>query len=641
MVNLSVEAIQELVQQKSFDRLFNLLNDLEDSNLLKETGFKKLGDAYFLDSEYNEALACYLSCENLQENDHVIHNNIGVTYQNLNLHQKALFHFEKSCAFRPDYYIALFNLGISNASLGNLEVARGNFEDTLKINPKFVPCLEQLADYHYNTDDFNNASKYIKFILNENNSSSPAYLLLGKICFKQKQFDKCEQFFQQAIKLDETNIINYIEFGNVAYELSEFQKAKTIFSKALDLNKNDITALLCYGGACAALDLHEEAVLVYKKILELDHSSLKALKNLAVTYMHLGSRKIALKYINSILKIDKGDSDVYRYLVSLVEQNKLNDALQTVLALLNQDNLGSLDKANLSFAAAKASERLGNFDTAYHFYVNTNSILKENSTYNIAHEERVFEETQSVFLKHFHNFKLDDSQKNPVFIVGLPRSGTTLVEQLLSQNKQMFPLGEKNYLLKSIEHSQVLKYGLSNETVSRMQSFYLKYASFHSSNDVTFIDKMPANFKLLGFAKLMFPNSKILFCKRDPLSLCWSNYQTFFTQSGNDFSLDFSHLAHFYGISQKYLELWNELFGIDIYSVEYEKLVSDPKFNVQQFFEFLQLEFNETVLNFYMSNRGIGTASNFQVKEAINDKGVKRVDNFRPFLTELENILNI
>jgi len=301
---------------------------------------------------------------------------------------------------------------------------------------------------------------------------------------------------------------------------------------------------------------------------------------------------------------------------------------------------------HLHFALGKAFEDVKKYEDSFKNYNKANQYINEIIKYDILQDIKKFENIKET-TKYLNEIKINKNLRQLIFIVGMPRSGTSLVEQIISSHSNVFGGGELNFL-SNIIHKEILNNkefhtfqssDLKN-LLGAMQEEYISKISKIDSSIKTFTDKAPLNFKYIGFIKKIFPNSKIINCNRDPIDICWSNYKNFFSGTLH-FSNNLNNLASFYSLYQNYIKFWKQLFTDEIYDVTYEKLVKNPKEEIKNLLNFCDLEWEESCLKHENNPKTIKTASWVQARKPIYKSAVKSSDHYKEYLGELiEKIKN-
>ena len=249
------------------------------------------------------------------------------------------------------------------------------------------------------------------------------------------------------------------------------------------------------------------------------------------------------------------------------------------------------------FALGKAFEDLKDYDRSFDNYQKGNNLLKKLINFEIENEKKDFENIKKIFSNNYKNITLNNSRKI-IFIVGMPRSGTSLVEQILSSHNNVYGGGELVFL-KKILNDKIFSTLESKDILPKMnESFfqelaneYLEKISQIDNSDKTFTDKAPLNFRYIGFIKKMFPNSKIINCNRNSLDICWSNYKNFFGES-LPFTNSMKDLANYFKLYKNLINFWDNKFPKDIYQMNYELLVNDSLNEVKKMLSFCELNWD-------------------------------------------------
>jgi hypothetical protein len=311
-----------------------------------------------------------------------------------------------------------------------------------------------------------------------------------------------------------------------------------------------------------------------------------------------------------------------------------------------ETKLNKLPNVDLLFALGKAYEDIEDFDKAFLFYQEGNEAYRKNINFSIEKEKKEIKDIKKILNKKFFsnyskNINLDNT---PIFIVGMPRSGTTLVEQILSNHPNVFGGDELNYIPDLVEKylkndlnllntdSEILKL-FSNEYIDRLRKL---------SNDSRKItDKLPINFKWIGLIKIILPNSKIVHCTRDSRDICLSIFKNLFTSSKMNFAYDIDEICEYYNLYSNIMKYWHSLLPNFIYDINYEKLVKKPKEQIKYLLKECNLDWNDNCLKFYENKRAVQTRSDIQVRRKIYKTSINLWKNYRKNLESKFKKFNI
>ena len=269
-------------------------------------------------------------------------------------------------------------------------------------------------------------------------------------------------------------------------------------------------------------------------------------------------------------------------------------------------------------ALSKSYFDLNNISQGFNYLNKSNLLKKEKSKFSMKDEEKKFMDIK-FFFKNLDksDLKFDNNlHKRPIFIVGMPRSGTTLLEQILSSHSKIHGAGELNYLQKIIDKLGLEKPADFKDYFSQIREFYNEEISKISQKNFI-IDKMPSNFRWIGFIFKSLPEAKIIHIERNPMAVCWSNYKTFFVDSGMDFNLSQKDVAYYYSIYADLMKFWKQNFKERILHVNYENFVQDYEENTKKILSYLDLNWENKIRNYDKNDRVITTASYNQVRKGI------------------------
>ena len=317
---------------------------------------------------------------------------------------------------------------------------------------------------------------------------------------------------------------------------------------------------------------------------------------------------------------------------------------------IKQNDLNSTQKTDLSFALAKAYEDLNEIKSSFEYLEIGNSLKRSATNYDYNFEKKKFRDIKTIFKKlDLNNIKKQNSEgKKIIFIVGMPRSGTTLVEQIISSHSEVYGSGELPYLSKIIKDNFMDNKTLSikkiNNTLNDVNKFskvskkYFSYLENYKISLNYITDKAPLNFIWIGFIKIFFPGAKIIHCKRDPKDNCVSLYKNIF-----DGSLDFCYtqkeLGDYYNLYSELMEFWKNSIPNFFLDIQYESLVNDVENETKKILNFCNLEWEKDCLNFSKNKTPIKTASVGQARNKIYSTSVKSSTKFELYLDELFNLL--
>ena len=474
----------------------------------------------------------------------------------------------------------------------------------------------------------------------KHNHSDFLWNLLG-MCFQNIfQYKKSIDCFQNAIKINPKNFSAYNNLGITYKNLRNYKDAELNLSKALNINSSYINALVNLGNLKNDTFYFNDAIIYYKKALDIDPNNSLLYLNLATTYQSINQIDEAKNYLNKALKIDDMFTVADHKLSLLENYNKKNVHLEKMNKKLQTKELKDNDKVNLYFAIAKALEDCEDYKKSIEYLKLGNRLQRSLINYNKKFYTELKEKIKLLFSK-INPKKLENNNqgKNNIFIIGMPRSGTTLLEKIISSHSKVSTISETNFISDKIsgyfyndkEHDidKFLKYVNSD-----FSSEYKNFINLFNINSEKILDKTLSNFWYIGFIKIIFPNSKIIHSLRNPKDNCLSIYKNLFdTHEG--WLYDEDELKSYYKNYQEIMSYWNDIFGNDILNFRYEDLIKNPKTRIEKLLNYCDLEWEENCLNFHNNKNPIKTLSVNQANKPIYKTSIKKSDFYKEDLSSL------
>ena len=483
-------------------------------------------------------------------------------------------------------------------------------------------------------------------ILIKKNKHQVLFNILSLAYQSTGELKKSETIMDEALKLNPNNPYFLNNMGITQHKLGNYILAEKYFLRGLKIVPNYINILNNIGNLKKDLDQTSEALNYYKKSLSINPKVIQTLLNISICYQSLGNFDKAKNYLESLLKVDSKFTTADRLISSMTKYTEGNNHLDTMKNKSNQLSLNSFQQANLFFALGKAHEDLKQYEQSFKNYSQGNYLLKKIIKFKIEDEKEEFEKIKKIYLNFSLRINLKNSRKI-IFIVGMPRSSTSLVEQILSSHKSVYGGGELIFLKKIINTKFLdeINYnakGVINNVENLFQEVHNEYieniSQINNTSEV-FTDKTPLNFKYIGFIKKIFPNSKIINCKRNSLDVCWSNFKNFFGES-LPFTNDLNDLGNYYNLYEDLMKFWEDKFPKQIYHMNYDQLIENSENEIKKMLNFCELDWDPNCMKHEQNTKTIKTASASQAREPINKTGLKNSEPFKNHLSDLLNILN-
>jgi len=388
----------------------------------------------------------------------------------------------------------------------------------------------------------------------------------------------------------------------------------------------------------------EKASFYYKVSKELNPKNPNIYNNFGTLEGEFGNVKKAAFYYREALDIDPSHFSAFRHLCLTGELDSEEILIKKMENEYNKLDIPLEGKVDIGFGLGYIKEKFQEYDLSFSYIKKANDLQRSTFNYDL---DSIEKNIVDVILNSYSEKKSSITYSfRPIFIVGMPRSGTTMIERVISNNKDVTPLGElpiisniiNNFSKKNLTFPNTMPY-LDVDDYTKMGSDYIDRCKGISSDIKSFItDKMPYNFLYIGIIKNAFPNCKIIYTNRDPLDNCFSLYMLKLT-GDHYYSYDLNELRKFYIIKKKIMNRWLSIFGDEIYQLNYESFVKNPVKETKKLFSYCDLEYKENDERFDLNNQNVRTASNHQVRKKLNSKSIGRWKNYQkhlePFFREL------
>ena len=471
------------------------------------------------------------------------------------------------------------------------------------------------------------------------------YNLLGSCFQKNNDHKNAQKAFFKVLELDQKNLAAMNNLGNTFKSTKKFDDAKIYFEKILKIDPSYTNALVNFGSLNYDLNNFEEAIKLYKKALKINNEIPLAHNNLALAYLSLGKFDDAIKHFNEVLRINPKITSADKFISKITKYESDNEHIKTMEAKINQD-LSDNAKIDLYFALGKAFEDIKNYEKSFFYLEKGNNLKKKLTQYDCKKDNFLFENIKKSFNNfNYEKFSINYKRKNNnIFIVGMPRSGTSLVEQIISSHSEVYGAGELSYLDQSVRNNFKIQNGSINlknlseaDDLNPFKNIAEKYVSLvdnFQTNKKFITDKAPLNFLWVGFIKIIFPNAKIIHIKRSPKDNCLSLYKNVFDMNIN-WSYDQKDLLNFYLNYQSLMKFWTEKIPNFIHDIEYENLINNPKLETKNLLKFCDLKWEDDCLNYFNNKRAIKTVSAPQARKPIYKSSLNSSNNFEIYLKQL------
>ncbi len=485
-----------------------------------------------------------------------------------------------------------------------------------------------------------------KILLKKNPEYIILYNLVGSSCQNIGDHINAKNYFKEGLKLDPKNIALMNNLAMTYKNLLDYNKAEVIYEEIINLNNKYINAYINLGNLKRDLNKFDQAIKLYEKALSIDEKNPIINYSLALAHQGIGNFEKANTYSQKTLAFDPNFTRADHLISQSTKYNKDDDHYKSLKKKINNFTSKKFEKIDILFSLAKAEEDLGDIKTATEYLIEGNKLKKELINYNISNEISLLKDIEEKFNSH----KVENSSKtgseNVIFILGMPRSGTSLVEQIITSHSRVFGCGELPILSNIIKNNFVKnEKSLINEfhktikdksLISDLKKEYFKFIENFDHNKKIITDKAPLNFRWIGFIKILFPYAKIIHCIRDPKNNCLSMYKNLF-EGGLNFTYDQEDLVKYYKNYLNLMNFWKSKYSDNILDVNYENLVSDNEHEIKKIINFCNLDWEENCLEFYKNKTPIKTMSTAQARRPIYKSSLDAFNKFKDYLNILDN----
>ena len=462
-----------------------------------------------------------------------------------------------------------------------------------------------------------------------------AHYNLGNTYRELAKFSKAEESYKKAISIKSNFFEAYYNLGIVLKNNSKLKDAEKCYKQTIRLKPDFAEAYNNLGTVLENLGKLNESEINYGKALALKPNFAEAHNNLGTNLEQQGKLNDAQKCFEKAILINPGFANAHRQLSLIKKLDKYDDHFNLIQKLYLDKNISDQNLCHINFSLAKIHEDLENYEKAFKHFAEGNQIQKKIIKYNIDKDVQLFDQIKSNFKKikkNTNKIQLNKNDITPIFIIGMPRSGTTLVEQIISSHSKVTGLGELPFVSKfgfSIVRD-LSKY--SKDTISKFRDNYLEKLRRQANGNLIICDKMPQNFLYIDLIVASFPEAKILHVKRNPAAVCWANYKQWFRSKDLGYSYSINDIVEYHRLYEELMQFWKTLFKDRIYEIDYEVLTTNHEVEIKKLITYLELNWEEGCLSPEKNKRSVSTASNIQIRNKIFKGSSEKWKKYKPFL---------
>jgi tetratricopeptide (TPR) repeat protein len=660
----------------SFDRAIALRPDHAPAHNNRGRALIDLG-------RLDEALASFDRAIALQPDFAFAHNNRGVALSELGRCDEALAHYDKAIALRPDYAEAHNSRGLALSDLRRFEEALASFDNAIALKPDFAPAYGNRAFALRELRRFDEALANCDKAIALRPDNAPAYCNRGIalrdlrrfdealasydqaiglradyplaygdrgiVLAELRRFDEALASFDRAIALQPDYAMAYGNRGLVLAELRRFDEALASHDKALALRPDYAEALNSRGNALRDLNRPEEALASFDRALAVKPDFSDACGNKGILLLELGRIEEARSAIEAAIRLDPRRARLYHVLTKSKRVERGDSCLQAMEEMARDSpSLDASEQIYLHFALSKAFADVGDRERSFKSLLEGAELKRRQIVYDEAAALEALERTEAGFtaeLARRHEGAGEPSSL-PIFIVGMPRSGTTLVEQILASHPKVFGAGEISDFDQALrEVGAAVAPGrrfpeivslMSAGDLRRLGANYVGRLRAAAPTAERIANKEVSNFRHVGLIHLALPNARVIHVRRDPIDTCFSCFSKLFVQDQAPYSYDLRELGRYYRAYEALMAHWRRVLPQSaMLEAQYEDVVGDLEGQARRIVAYCGLEWDARCLDFHRTQRHVRTASLAEVRQPIYASSVGRWRAYEAFLEPL------
>ena len=640
----ALSAVQRLLQQGEVAKALEKLNGLADTAQSSVMGQYMRGVCLRLMGEFANAESALRQLVENSPSYGRAFQELGHLYRDANMPTEALNAYATACHLNP-------GLKASWAAQRDL-IGKGSPERAAQINQR-LQWLESLPPALLASWDLlhegklHKAEQLCRQFLQQNPQHIDGMRVLAEIATRHGVLEDAEFLLESAVEFEPEHRQARIDYVQILSKRQRFQRAVDEAKALLDQAPDNPQLQSLYAIQCMQLGDYESALTLFDKIL--DRVPNDPVTNVSKGHaLKTGGRsEDAITAYRAALKSKPFYCDAWYSLANLKVYQFDDDELSSMQALDDNPHLGGQDRVYLQFALGKAFEDRKDYEQSFHHYAKGNAIKKNQLQYKAEGTTQECDDQITACTRQVFERETGHTAPDPIFILGLPRAGSTLLEQILSSHSMVdgtlelpnvLSISGKLRRLGQREGNHKYPFNLADlsaEQLATLGEEYIRDTQVHRMGAPFFIDKMPNNFRHIGLIKLMLPNAKVIDARRDPMSCCFSGFKQLFAE-GQMFSYDQEDIAQYYLDYVRLMDHWDEVIPGYVLRVQHEDVVADLETQVRRMLDFCGLPFEDACLEFHKTERNVRTPSSEQVRQPIFSTALEQWKHYEPWLGPLK-----
>ena len=529
--------------------------------------------------------------------------------------------------------VILYNIaGACNAGLMQFDAAINNYKKALKINPYYADAYSNMGNVLKDKGDLEAAIQSYKQALKIKPDYAQAYNNMGNALKDKGDLKAAIESYKQALKIKPDYAQAYSNMGIALKGKGDLNAAISSYKQALKIKPDYAEAYNNMGSALNDKGDLEAAIESYKQALTIKPDYAEAYNNMGIALKDKGDLEAAIESYKQALKIKPDYAEVYRSLSNMHRYKEHDEYFLKMQSLCQSSSLSDEQRCHLNFALSKASEDLNEISQSFNYLKIGNELRKKILSYDIKQDIELFSQLKKSYPSIALQSVVESSDLKPIFILGMPRSGTTLVEQIVSSHSEVTGAGELSYVSKFGGPTARGAIKPNTKMILEFRQRYIEALKKRSDGRSIVTDKMPQNFLYVGLIFAAFPDAKVIHVNRDPAATCWSNYKHYFIDKELGYCYDLDDTVKYFGLYTDLMQFWLGHYGDRIYNLNYDNLTINQDGETRKLIEYLELEWENDCLSPQHNKRIAFTASQQQVRQKVYQGSSQQWRKFEPYL---------
>jgi tetratricopeptide (TPR) repeat protein len=562
--------------------------------------------------------------------------------------KKATVFLKKAAAAAPGRSATRMALARALAESGHQAEAEIAIGEAFKLNPRKAAVAK--AENAMREGRLEEAEKILRELLVKDPKNARAMRMLGNIALEAHRLVAAQKLMKRATELAPGIAVGWTDLANVYLKRDRYDDALAMVQRAIEIDPVFAHAYVVRGNILTRAQRHEESLLAYQQALDVNSLNMGALAGMGHVLKTIGRQDEAIEAYRKCIHAHPTYGEIYWSLANLKTFEFNAEEVKVMESVIDEKFLPDEPKVNILVSLGKHYENEKDYDKAFEHYRLGNDLRREHEIYDPVQTQVIHDRTIKTFSPEFmaERSSWGNPDSSPILVVGLPRSGSTLIEQILASHSMVegtMELPDMGRTMAELSKQAPARteypeavLTINEEQAAALGQSYIDATARYRTDKPYFIDKMPNNFAAIGFLKLVLPNARVINACRHPLDSCLGSYKQLFFK-GQSFTYDQYELGHYYLQYQRIMDYWHETLPGAVLDVHYEQMVKDQENQTRRMLEYLGLPWEDQCLRFYETKRAINTASSEQVRQPIYTKALNFWRHYESHLGELIEIL--